>query len=57
MGVPSLPLLDPGPRYASSLLCVLTTAAPAAAKNRALRSINRPVCECEAKQKARFKAS
>lgn len=31
---------DPGRRYVLGLLCVLTTAA----RNRALRSINSPVC-------------
>ena len=37
-------LVDPDRRYALNLLRVLTAAAPAAAKNRALRSINSPVC-------------
>jgi len=37
--------VDPDPRYALSLLCVLSTAALAAAKNGALRSINSPVYE------------
>lgn len=37
-------LVDPDTCYALDLLCVLTTAALAAAKERALRSINSPVC-------------
>lgn len=40
------PLVDPDPCYALSLLCV-STAARAAAKNGALRSINSPVYESE----------
>ena len=36
--------VDPELLYALNLLCVLTTAALAAAKRRALRSINSSVC-------------
>ncbi len=53
-------LVDPDSRYALNLPRVLTTAVLAAAKNRALRSINSPVCSSErerTKQRDRFKAS
>lgn len=45
-------LVDPDSHYALNLPRVLTTAVLAAAKNRALRSINSPVCQSERENQA-----